>query len=106
MATAIVGDRTVSLAGEKESLILPIVRAQWPSVAENDGLSCLGSQVFVVDLSAIVGGDVGHFERPAELLLVGQEMFNVKGNKQFEDWYDLALHFLYISSRARMHGSG
>lgn len=105
MATAIVGDHTVSLAGEKESLILPIVRAQWPSVAENDGLSCLGSQVFIVDLSAIVGGDVGHFERLTELL-VGQEMFNVTGNKQFGDWYDLALHFLYISSRARMHGSG
>lgn len=105
MATAIVGDHTVAFAGEKESLILPIVRAQWPSVAENDGLSCLGSQVFVVDLSAIVGGDIGHFERLAELL-VGQEMFNVKGSKQFGDWYDLALHFLYISSRARMHGSG
>src|SRR5207253_101720 len=58
MAAAVMGDTAVAAGGQKEHLVLKGVCAQWPAVAEDDGLST--APVLVVDLRAVLGSDRGH----------------------------------------------
>jgi hypothetical protein len=54
----VVSDAAISVGGEEKHLVLESVRAQWPSMAENHGLSA--APVFVVDLCSIRRAYVWH----------------------------------------------
>src|SRR6185312_13613792 len=45
---------------EEHHLVVPIVRAQWPAVMENDGLGARGAPVLVVNVRAVPRSNVSH----------------------------------------------
>src|SRR2546426_12217164 len=55
MTAAVVCDTAVAVGAQKHHLVLPGVRAQRPSMAEDDGLSL--APVLVIDLRAVFGCD-------------------------------------------------
>ena len=60
MTTAIVGNNPETLVQEKQHLIVPLVRAQRPSMVEDDRLCVFRSPVLVEDTGAVFGGDGAH----------------------------------------------
>src|ERR1700689_2561497 len=62
MTAPIVGDHAISVAEEEQHLRIPIVRGEWPAVAEHDRLPA--TPIFVVNLHAIRGCDSGHVLLP------------------------------------------
>src|SRR5262249_2491393 len=55
MAAAVMGDAPVAMRDQKKHLVFKGVRAQRPTMAEDDGLP--RAPVFVVNLGAVLGGD-------------------------------------------------
>src|SRR5262249_32215833 len=57
VAASVMGDDAVALRGEEEHLVVPVVRAQWPAVVEDDRLRGAITPVFEVDLHTALGRD-------------------------------------------------
>jgi hypothetical protein len=57
VAATVMGDDPETLAQEEHHLVVPVVRAQRPTVVEHDRLGGLGTPVLVEDLGAVLGGD-------------------------------------------------
>src|SRR5262249_30967616 len=55
VAATVMGDAAIAAGSQKQHLVFPRVRAEWPAVAEDDGLSC--APVLVVDPCAVLGND-------------------------------------------------
>src|SRR5262245_46599058 len=58
MSAAIMGDAAIAVGGQEEHLVLESVRAEWPAVAEHDGLP--RAPVVEIDFSPVLGGDGAH----------------------------------------------
>jgi hypothetical protein len=58
MATAIVSDTAVAVSGQADHLVFPRVRAEWPTMTEDDGLS--RAPVLVIDFVVVAGIDRRH----------------------------------------------
>src|SRR6266481_4521081 len=56
--TAIMGDNPIAMMQEEQHLVIPVVRAERPTMAENYRLSF--TPVLVVNLCAVFGRDSGH----------------------------------------------
>src|SRR6202043_4123082 len=56
--TAIMGDHPIAVMQEKQHLVIPVVRAERPTMAENYRLSF--TPVLVVDLCTVFGRDSSH----------------------------------------------
>jgi hypothetical protein len=59
MAATVVGDHPKTMFQEEHHLTVPIVRAQWPAVMEEERLT--GAPILVEDLSAIPRGEYRQF---------------------------------------------
>src|SRR5580704_2053826 len=66
---AVVCDYAKTLLAEEQHLAIPIVRGEWPAVAENDRLSF--APVFVKNFGAVFGGDSRHGELSFALVEFG-----------------------------------
>jgi hypothetical protein len=60
MAAAVVGNATIAMIRQEDHLELPVVTVQWPSMREDDSWSIFWTPDLVVDLGAILDGDVRH----------------------------------------------
>src|SRR5208282_4379662 len=58
VAAAVVRDAAVAALRQKQHLVFEGIRAEWPAMAEDYGLSL--APVLVVDLSSVFGCDGGH----------------------------------------------
>src|SRR3954453_13283030 len=58
MAPAVMGDTAIATRGQKENLVLKGVRAQWPAMAKDDGLSL--APVVEINLCSVFGRDRTH----------------------------------------------
>jgi hypothetical protein len=58
VATAIMSDHPIAVTKEEQHLVIPIVGAEWPTMAENYRLS--RAPIFVINLGTVFGGDSGH----------------------------------------------
>src|SRR6202040_1455149 len=56
--TAVMGDHPIAMMQEEQHLVIPVVRAERPTMAENYRLSV--TPVLVVDLYTVFGRDSGH----------------------------------------------
>jgi hypothetical protein len=56
MAAAVVGYAAVAAGGQIKHLVFKGIRAQWPAVAENYGLSA--APVFIIDLGTVFRYDM------------------------------------------------
>ena len=56
--TAIMGDNPIAMMQEEQHLVIPVVRAERPTMAENYRLSF--TPVLVVNLYTVFGRDSGH----------------------------------------------
>jgi hypothetical protein len=65
MTAAIMGNHTKALAEEKEHLIVPVVRTQWPTVMKDEWLGGLRAPILVEDLDAILCRDGSHWIVPS-----------------------------------------
>ena len=54
MSAPINGDDPIALGQEEQHLRVPIVRAEWPAVAEHDGLTFTPVFVIDVDVSSVL----------------------------------------------------
>ena len=70
MAAPVVGNNAVALAEEVQQLLVPIVRAQWPTVMKDEGLRLSRAPILVEDLHAVFGRDDAHVLSPFELPVV------------------------------------
>jgi hypothetical protein len=62
VAPAVESNDAEAALAEEEHLGVPVVSAEGPTVAENDGLTC--APVFVENLDAVFGGDGAHVNSP------------------------------------------
>src|SRR3974390_3645233 len=69
MAAPVVGNDTKAPLPEEEHLGVPVVGTQRPAVAENNGLTA--APVLVMNVCAVVSGDVGQFPSPSMCSRVG-----------------------------------
>jgi hypothetical protein len=69
VATAIMGDHTIAVIEEEQHLVIPVVRAERPTMAENYRLAF--TPVLVVNLYTVFGRDSGH-----ESLLLSEVFLN------------------------------
>src|SRR4051794_21838528 len=58
MAPAVMSDATIAARGQKEHLVLKRVRAQWPAMAKDDGLSL--TPVVEINFCSVFGRDRIH----------------------------------------------
>src|ERR1700712_2878649 len=58
VTTPVMRDYAIALLEEEHHLAIPVVRAEWPPVVEDDRLS--RAPVLVEDLGAILRGNRGH----------------------------------------------
>lgn len=56
----VVGDDAITLRQEKHHLVVPVIRAQRPTVVEHDCLGFSRSPILVKDTGAIFAGHIGH----------------------------------------------
>src|SRR5262245_44719477 len=65
MAAPVMSHDSIPLPEEVEHLGVPVVRAQWPAMMEDEGLRVLGAPVLVNDRHPILRGDRAHWNRVA-----------------------------------------
>ncbi len=82
MPTTIMGDHAIALLQEEQHLVVPVVRAERPTMAENHWLSF--APVLVEDLDTVFGRDSRHESTLAARIVNGQRSAdtNTLGGRQ------------------------